>query len=228
MKKGIFITGTSTEVGKTIVARAVVRAFVGEDLEVAAVKPVESGAERVNDRLVPADATDLLRASGRSADVSDVCAYCFQEPVSPHLAARRAGETIEAGPILALLERHARSADLVVAEGAGGLLVPLSDTMLYADLIARTDFGLVIVSPDVLGTINATLLTIEAARARGIPVKGVILNRTPPGDLRNAEAIAVHGEVPILGSFPDMPGADDDTLAQLARERLDLDKLLRD
>ncbi|MCP4674940.1 MAG: dethiobiotin synthase [Deltaproteobacteria bacterium] len=228
MKTGIFITGTNTEVGKTVVARALVRAFVRQGLEVAAVKPVESGAERIDDRLVPADATDLLRASGRGVDVSDVCAYCFADPVSPHLAARRASKTIEAGPILALLERHGRDADLIVAEGAGGLLVPLSDTLLYADLIARTGFGLVIVSPDVLGTINATLLTIEAARARGIPIKGVILNRTSPDSLGNAEAIALHGDVPILGSFPEAPGADDDTLARLAREKISLDKLRGD
>ncbi len=225
MKTGIFITGTNTEVGKTVVARALVRAFVRQGLEVAAVKPVESGARRVNGRLVPADATDLLRASGRSTDVSDVCAYCFADPVSPHLAARRVGETIEAGPILALLERQGQGADLVVAEGAGGLLVPLSDTLLYADLIARTGFGLIIVSPDVLGTINATLLTIEAARARKIPIRGVILNRTSPVDLGNAEAIAVHGKVTVLGSFPDMPDADDDTLARLALSQINLDRL---
>ncbi|MCP4599826.1 MAG: dethiobiotin synthase [Proteobacteria bacterium] len=227
MTAKIYITGTNTEVGKTVVARALVRAFVRRGLNVAAVKPIESGAERVDGRLVPADASALIRALGQDIDLDDVCTYCFPDPVSPHLAASRVEEEIEAEPILALLERTAQTADVVVAEGAGGLLVPLSDDLLYADLIARTGFDLVIVSPDILGTINSTLLTIEAAKTRGIPIKGVILNRTSQSDLGNAEAIHQHGQVPILGKFPNAPDADDDKLADLAEENIELEALLR-
>ena len=136
------------------------------------------------------------------------------------------GQTIEEEPILSLLARRREEADVVVAEGAGGLLVPLSDDLLYADLVARSGYRVIIVSPNVLGTINVTLLTVEAARRRDIDVAGVILNRTPPTALGNAEAIARHGQVPVLGEFPDAEGADDHQLAELARATIDIDMLL--
>jgi dethiobiotin synthetase len=226
MIKGIFITGTNTEVGKTVVARAVVRALVKRGLDVAAVKPVESGADKVDGRLVPADAAALLKASGRNVDIEDTCVYCFEDPVSPHLAAVRAGKKIEMQPILDLIERRSRKAEIAIAEGAGGLLVPLSDDLLYTDVVARIGFGLVIVAPNELGVINSTLLTVEAARARSIPILGVILNRTPAKNFGNAEAIARHGHVAILGEFPDAPGADDDELAAIAEKTIDLDILI--
>ena len=222
----IFVSGTDTEVGKTVVTRGIVGALVRRGLDVAAAKPVESGAERIDGRLVPADARALLAASGRDEEIADVCAYCFPDPVSPHLAAARVGERIREAPVLDLLERRSRGADVVVAEGAGGLLVPLSDELLYVDLIARTGFSLVVVSPNVLGAINATLLTIEAARRRGIEVAGVVLNRTPPTELGNAAAIARHGRVRILGELPDADIEDGAGLAELAEARIDLDRLV--
>ncbi len=106
-------------------------------------------------------------------------------------------------------------------------MVPLSDSLLYADLIAQLNFGLIIVAPNVLGTINATLLTIEAARSRGIEVLGVVLNQTPESDFGNADAIAHFGKVPIIGEFPTVV-LNDDLLADTAEQRLDLDTLLVD
>jgi dethiobiotin synthetase len=226
MKNGLFITGTNTEVGKTVVARAIVRALFKRGLKVAALKPVESGAEEKDGNLVPADAEALIRASGRKFALADTCAYCFEHPVSPHLAASIAGKKIELQPILDLIGGSSANADIVVAEGAGGLLVPLSDNLLWADVVARIGFGLVVVAPNELGVINSTLLTVEAARSRGIPIVGVILNRTPAKDFGNAEAIARHGRVEILGEFPDAPGADDDELAQIAEKTINLDLMI--
>ncbi len=222
---GIFITGTNTEVGKTVIGRAIISALARRQIHVAAFKPVESGAERRGEQLVPLDAEALNRATGQPADLSEVCAFAFKDPVSPHLAAARAGQAIETKPIMDLFGRARARAQFVSAEGAGGLLVPLSDHLTYADLIAQLGLPLVIVAPNVLGTINATLLTIEAARHRGIEVAGVILNRTPPEELGNAEAITQHGRVPILGQFPDVR-LDDELLARQAEESLDLDKLI--
>jgi dethiobiotin synthetase len=226
MTRAIFITGTDTEVGKTVITRAVVRALANRGLTVRAVKPVESGAEAVNGQLLPKDALAIMCACRRERDVRDIYAYAFPDPVSPHLAAKRVGKKIELEPIMALIDVEEQGADVIVAEGAGGLLAPLSDDLLYADLVAKAGLELVIVSPNVLGTINHTLLTIEAAKSRDIPIIGVILNRTPKSDFGNADAISIHGDVQILGEFPTTDTEDDDHLANLAEKHLELDKLL--
>jgi dethiobiotin synthetase len=227
MKARIFVGGTDTEIGKTIVARAITRALVRRGEQVAVAKPVESGAEIIDGEPTPADAMALLRAARADEPIDAVCRYRFPDPVSPHLAAARAGARIEADPILALLRRRAERAEIVIAEGAGGLLVPLADDLLYADVIASSGFSLLLVAPNVLGTINATLLSIEAARSRRIPIAGVVLNQTPTADLGNAAAIAGHGQVPILGELPTCAEpASDDALAALAEAQLDLDKLI--
>ncbi|MFW5839672.1 MAG: dethiobiotin synthase, partial [Planctomycetota bacterium] len=168
----------------------------------------------------------LARASGQDPKLTANTAYCFADPVSPHLAARREGRAIDSEPVLALLHRELQTFEVVIAEGAGGLLVPLSDDLLYADVIAESGFGLVIVAPDVLGAINATLTTIESARLRSIPVLGVILNRSGKTDWDNAGAISTHGRVPILGSFPESFDADDEMLASLAEKHLAIDEIL--
>jgi dethiobiotin synthetase len=229
MTRGLFVTGTNTEVGKTVVSRGIARALVDRGLEVAALKPVESGAPLVDGSPAPADALALARAARFDGPLEEVCAYSFAAPVSPHLAAAREGRAIEPGPILDLVVRRAAGADAVVVEGAGGLLVPLSDGLTYADLVARTGLALLIVAPDVLGTINATLLTVEAALGRGIEVAGVVLNMASGEELGNAAAIARHGRVPVIGALPRADGADDDALASLVREHLDwsaLDRVL--
>ncbi len=226
MTRAIFITGTDTDVGKTVITRAVVRALANRGLTVRAVKPVESGAEAVNGQLLPKDALAIMRACRRERDVKDIYAYAFPDPVSPHLAAKRVGKKIELEPIMALIDVEEQGADVIVAEGAGGLLAPLSDDLLYADLVAKAGLELVIVSPNVLGTINHTLLTIEAAKSRDIPIIGVILNRTPKSDFGNAQAIANHGQVQILGEFPTTDIEDDNHLAQLAEQHIALNHMI--
>jgi dethiobiotin synthetase len=224
--RAIFISGTDTEVGKTVVARGIVRALVRRGERVAVSKPVESGAELVDGELLPADAMALLRAARSGQTLDEVCAFRFPDPVSPHLAAANVGASIDGDAIVKLLRRLAERSPVAIAEGAGGLLVPLADDLLYADVIARSGFRLVVVAPNVLGTINATLLTVEAARVRGIEVIGVVLNQTPAAELGNAEAIAAHGRVPILGQLPSADDPeDDDALADLVERYLDLSAL---
>jgi len=225
-ESAIFISGTDTEVGKTVVTRGVVRALKRRGQRIAVAKPVESGAELVGGELVPADAIALLEAARSDEPIDRVCAFRFPDPVSPHLAAANVGAEIDGDAVLALLAERADGPGFAIAEGAGGLLVPLTDNLLYADVIARSGYRLVIVAPNVLGTINATLMSVESARARGIEVVGVVLNQTPPDELGNAEAIAAHGRVPILGELPSAedPG-DTDALADLVERHLDLDAL---
>jgi dethiobiotin synthase len=221
----LFVTGTGTEVGKTVVTRALARAAVRRGLRVAALKPVESGAVTIGERLQGADAQAIAAAALLPTHGPANWVYCLKDPVSPHLAAQRDGVAIEPAQILALIQRHRQDCDLMLVEGAGGLLVPLRDDLLQADVYARAGLDAVVVAKDELGAINATLLTLEALRVRGICPKGVILNRSLGCDWGNRQAIEKHGRTPVLGVLPEAPGADDDTLAQLAESHLSLTDL---
>jgi dethiobiotin synthetase len=226
VRRGVFVTGTNTGVGKTFVARGLVRALVRRGVNVAALKPVESGFAEAGAGGERSDAAALLRASGRPGLIEDVCAYRLAAPVSPHLAAARDGVRIDPERIDAMLRRAEGSSEFVIAEGAGGLLVPLSDDLLTADFVARLGYRLLIVAPNALGAIHAALATVEAARSRGIEVLGVVLNGTPAADFGNAAAIERFGRVRILGVFPTVTGADD-ALADAAAAHLDLDEISR-
>jgi dethiobiotin synthetase len=218
MSRGIFITGIDTGVGKTTVARSLARSASRKGIKVAAIKPVESG-------VVPGDPTDagrLIAAAGRTDRVEDVCLYSFRRPVSPHLAAAVEHRSIEPNLLVSFLEEWKKRVDLVLAEGAGGLLVPLADQATYADVISCSGFSLIIVAPNRLGAINSTLLTIEAAHRRNIEILGVILNGTPKGEFGNADTIATFSPVPVLGEFPTASCDDDDLLADLAESHLQL------
>lgn len=225
MRGCVCIAGTGTDVGKTIVTRALARALSRRGLRIAAVKPVESGVARRPGEAHPTDAASLRAAAGSSAPDGDICAYLLDVPVSPHLAASMQGVRIDPARIAALLERASAAHDLVLVEASGGLLVPLADELLYADLIARTGMPLVVVAPNALGAINATLLTLEAARARGIEIVGVVLNGSPKGDFGNADAIARFGRTRILGLFPTVAPPKDERLADAAEAHLDIDAI---
>ena len=227
MSRIIFVTGTGTDVGKTIVTRGIVRALFNRGVGLAAVKPVESGVPTVDGALQPLDGNALIAAQKQTRSLERTCRYMFAAPVSPHLAARMEGQVIDPVEIHGFLEREAADCDVLIAEGAGGLLVPLNPTTLYVDFIATLNCELLIIAPNILGTINNTLLTIEAARKRDIPVLGVILNQGKDESLRNDEAIAQFGQVPIIGTFPMMDNIDDDdALAAAAEKHLNLDVFL--
>jgi dethiobiotin synthetase len=225
MTARLFVTGTGTGVGKTVMTRAVAAAWCRRSLRVTALKPVETGVPFTDGLPAPADALALARAAGSAADVRELCRVALPDPVSPHLAAARAGVRIDLDDLETFVLERVAGADAVVVEGAGGLLVPLSDDALQVDFAARLGWPLLVVVPNVLGAINHALLTIEAASRRGIPVAGVVLSRTPKTELDNAAAIARHSGVPVLGSLPDAPD-DDAALAVLAEAHLDLDALL--
>jgi dethiobiotin synthetase len=223
VRNGVFITGTGTDVGKTVVTRALARALSRRGLKIAAVKPVESGIARRPGEKHPTDAAALRAAAGSIVSDDDICAYLLDDPVSPHLAAARQGVRIDPARIGAMLERASTAHDLVLAEASGGLLVPLSGELLYADLIAKVGLPLVVVAPNALGAINATLLTLEAARSRGIEVLGVVLSGSPKAELGNAEAIGRFGRTRLLGLLPTVVPPDDERLADAAEAHLDLD-----
>jgi dethiobiotin synthetase len=202
MARGAFVTGTGTEVGKTVVAAVVARTLADEGLKVAVFKPAVTGL----DEGVEADHALLRRASGSQQSDEEIAPYRYGPPASPHLAAALAGEEISPERLRQAAAAAADGADAVVCEGVGGLLVPLSPGYLVRDLAADLGYPLVVVAGPGLGTINHTLLTIEAARATGLEVAAVVLTPWPqePTEIEssNRETIAPLAEVPVLTLDP--------------------------
>ena len=201
---GLFVTGTDTEVGKTAVAAALAHAFRRRGLSVGVMKPVATGCARRGGRLVSEDAERLRRAAGASDPHDLICPYRFEDPVAPLAALRSGGPPISLDRIeksfCALAARH----DLMLVEGIGGLLVPLDGRHTVADLARRLGLPVLVVARAGLGTINHTLLTIEAARSGGLDLLGVVFNRRGGkpslAERTNPAIVRRLGEVPVLGS----------------------------
>jgi dethiobiotin synthetase len=177
LNRGLFVTGTGTGVGKTVVACAIAAELAERGELVSVFKPVVTGLAEAHGG--PPD-HERLRASARShQSLADVAPYEFDPPVSPHLAAEDAGVTIEPHSLRAAAHAAGTAGDVLVAEGVGGLMVPLTRDYLVRDL--ATDLGLpvVVAAPPGLGTISHTMLTVECARAAGLKVQAVVLTPWP-------------------------------------------------
>jgi dethiobiotin synthetase len=183
---GLFITGTDTGVGKTYVAALIAKALVTSGRRVGVYKPAASGCRREGERLISDDAVTLWEAAGRPGDLTDACPQCFEAPLAPHLAARAEGKEIDAELLRTGLSVWHDRCDIVLVEGAGGLMSPMGDDEYVADLAYEFGYPLIVVAPNILGVINQTLLTlITAATFRdGLNVAGVVLNdvRAPSQD----------------------------------------------
>jgi dethiobiotin synthetase len=220
--RGLFVTGTDTGVGKTLVAAGLLRLARRRALVPIPFKPAETGCGPE-----PADARRLWRAATPPIPPDDVCAYALPLPAAPALAAAAAGLRLD---LVALADRaHALAArgDFLLVEGAGGLLVPYADGETTADLAARIGLPLLIVGRMALGTINHVALTVAEAKRRRLAIAGCILNRTEPElgphEAGNVELIAaVTGQRP-LAVIPHLPGdarEDDDRVADAVAEAL--------
>lgn len=198
MARGIFVTGTSTEVGKSVVAAAIARTLAADGRRVAVFKPAVTGL----DEGVETDHELLRRAAGSEQSDEEIAPYRYGPPASPHLAAALAGEEIDPERLRIAASAAAGGADAIVCEGVGGFLVPLSPGYLVRDLAVDLGYPLVVVAAPGLGTINHTLLTIESARAAGLEVAAVVLNPWPeePSEIErsNRETIAALGAVHVL------------------------------
>jgi dethiobiotin synthetase len=228
-----FVTGTDTAVGKTTVSRALLAAGTARGLRTRCCKPVESGCTLAADgALVPHDAEALWAATDRVQPLDSACLYRFQDPVAPGVAAERAGENIEFGRIARHVCALGEAAlDLLVVEGAGGLLVPLGAGQSIADLAVALALPLLIVARPELGTINHTLLTIEAARSRALAVRGVVFSAARPGVeagamASNAAEIYKATGVSVLGVVPHLPAASLQDLASTVESQVELRLLL--
>jgi dethiobiotin synthetase len=228
-RRGVFVTGTDTGVGKTVVAAAIAAALHARGERVAVFKPVLTGTDEPRDPDWPPDDELLARAAaGPDADPAPVAAERFGPSVSPHLAAALAGRRLDPAALRAAFAQRAAGADAVVAEGVGGLLVPLADGYLVRDLAHDLGLPLVVAARPGLGTINHTLLTLEAARTAGLRVAGVVITPWPAEptamERDNCATIARLGDTDVA-TLPQLPRADPVLLAQ-AGATLPLDRWL--
>jgi len=187
--RGLFITGTDTEIGKTFVTAAMIRALRGAGVAALAMKPIASGAHATAQGLRNADALALIEAMGSAApDYAQVNPYVFAEPIAPHIAARNAAVEINLAPIVAAYRQLAAHADVLLVEGAGGWSIPLSDQLMLADLPRALDLPVLLVVGVRLGCINHALLSARAIRDDGLAFAGWVAN-TVDSSLPQTDAV---------------------------------------
>jgi dethiobiotin synthetase len=204
---GIFVTGTDTDVGKTVIAAGLTAALRALQVKAGYFKPIQSGAKEEGGQLIPTDARYVKEVAGLTEPLAQLTPVVLRLPLAPALAASQAGVQIDLKIIALAYQELAARYDYLVVEGAGGLYVPLINTdFLVLDLIRWLGLPLVVVTRPGLGTINHTALTVKAALAAGLPVAGIIINQYPEqpnlAEKTNPEVIAAITGCPILGKVP--------------------------
>ena len=223
--KGLFVTGTDTEVGKTLVAGSIARRLRHDGHRVGVFKPAASGCRHRREGLVSADA-DFLAACAESKEfLADIAPVRYAPALAPNVAAERTGRPVDLDAIWRAYTRMVERTDVMVVEGVGGLLCPITDDVWVIHVARRMNLPVVIVARAELGTINHTLLTVHAARSAGLEVAGVVINRCSLDPLPGAEGgtqpvptcdaeiamltnraqIEARGRVKVLAILPDEP-----------------------
>jgi len=217
----LFVTGTDTGVGKTFVACVLAQALRARGVRVAVMKPIETGVAGE-----PEDALRLRAAAEDPAPLDDVCPYRLRAPLAPAVAARLEGVAIDVDRLTTLIGQRAAAADVLLVEGAGGLLVPIRGTTTWVDLAARVSLPVLIVGANRLGTINHCALTARVAAAAGLTVRGFVL--TEPTATRdesattNAEMIAALTGLRCLAVLRHGEAADSARLSRVVEAALGL------
>ena len=209
---GLFFTGTDTAVGKTVVTAGVARLLRQQGRACRVCKPVATGANWTGSGWLSDDTATLAAATGQAP--AEVTPWAFPEPAAPPVAARLAGATLRLDEIAAAVRGCERPDAALLVEGVGGLLCPLTDEETVADLVAALGMPLAVVARRALGTLNHTLMTLEVARSRGLPVAGVVVSETTaPVGVAEETAVEELGRriaAPILAVVPyqaDAPAA---------------------
>ena len=211
---GLFVTGTDTGVGKTVVAGAIAHALRQRGRRVAVLKPVATGCVRRREGLVSEDAEFLAHCADSPHPLDLICPQRYAEPLAPAVAAERAKQPLDWSAVQRSIDLMSRDSDVMVVEGVGGLMVPLDEAgHSVLDLATWLRLPAVVVARPTLGTINHTLLTVSALRGAGVKVAGVVINQYPPENSdvateTNPRAIERWGNVPLLAIVPDetVPG----------------------
>ncbi|BAN21843.1 dethiobiotin synthase [Caballeronia insecticola] len=217
----LFIAGTDTEIGKTLVSCALLHGFARAGLRAAAMKPIASGAIERDGVLHNEDADQLDAAANVALPPEIRTPFMMREPIAPHIAAARESIALDIGRIVAAHETASARADIVVVEGVGGFRVPLDDTHDTADLALALKLPVVLVVGMRLGCISHALLTVEAITARGLTLAGWVANRVDPNMLYPDENIATlkkRIDAPLIGVIPHLAPPD----AARAADHLDI------
>lgn len=204
--KGLFITGTDTDVGKTYASCLIAAKLSASGFNVIPRKPVESGCLRNGDKLIPHDASALLSASNYSGSLRQVCPFRFEQAISPQRAAQLNNQIIHLDELLLACEQGVdasdESNDFLLVEGAGGFYSPLCEDGLNADLAEALNLPVVLVAEDKVGCINQVLLSVEAISSRNLNIHSIILNRTEKQpetpSLNNSEDLSRLLSYPLL------------------------------
>jgi malonyl-CoA O-methyltransferase len=212
--RGLFVTGTDTNVGKTVVSATLMQRY-GRDARLRYWKPIQTGIEQDPGGN---DTAEVVRLGECQPDAVIEAGIRLQRPLSPHLAARLSGIVIELQPLVDIAAGARRT---LIVEGAGGVLVPVNERELMTELMSRLGLPVLIVSRSTLGTINHTLLTIEALRRRSLAIAGVVMVGPPDAD--NREAIEQRGGVHVVGELPIFEPLTPQRLAAWAITELDRD-----
>ena len=230
--RSFFITGTDTDVGKTFITCALIEAFATRGIRAVPMKPIAAGTIIVNGVFMNADVAALRDVSGTDAALADINPYCFSEPVAPHLAAMHESIVVKMDVIRAAFDRLKANAELVLVEGAGGFLVPLSDSQSMAEIPAALGLDVILIVDMRLGVLNHALLTVEAIRARGLTLGGWVANTAAAGvpmlafneNLATLERLI---DAPLLGMVPcDTRSVGTLACARNAATCLHIDKLI--
>jgi len=231
--KGVFVTGTDTDVGKTVIAAGLTAALRRRGVKAVYFKPMQSGCPEEAGELVPTDARFARELAGLDEPLRLLCPIALRLPLAPGVAAAREGVEVDLSRIAAAVWELSWRYDFLVVEGAGGLYVPLIGTsFLVLDLIRWLKLPLLVVARAGLGTINHTALTVMTAREKGIEVAGIILNRYPAApslavQTNPAVIEAITGR-PILARVPEIDDLDESAGREVLLAALDgsLDKLI--
>ncbi|GLR09987.1 ATP-dependent dethiobiotin synthetase BioD [Mixta theicola] len=215
-----FLTGTDTEVGKTVASSALLQAANRAGLRTAGYKPVASGSEMTPDGIRNGDALALQRNSSLSLSYDEVNPLVFMEPTSPHIVSADTGQPIEFARLSAGLQALREKADWVLVEGAGGWYTPLSEQQTYADWVRQEQLPVILVVGIKLGCINHALLSAEAILNAGLPLAGWIANDIQPPGRRHQEYMATLQQrlpAPLLGEIPFLEQIDRAALGEYLR-----------
>ena len=234
-KPGIFITATDTEAGKTVVAAGLAMALRARGLNVGVMKPIATGCQGSENRLISRDAVCLLEAAENEYP-SLTSPVRFRNPLSPNVASLLEKKQVNLNGIHSAYRELQRHYDFMIVEGIGGLLVPITKDYFVANLIREFQLPILIVARPGLGTLNHTLLTIDAAVIRGFEIRGLIFNRISSVNLSMAEITnpkVIHEltGVPVLGTLPEIEGLDVEScrfgrLKEIFQERIQVEGIL--
>lgn len=229
MMNGIFVTGTDTDVGKTIISSGLAAVLNEKKIDVGVFKPLLSGISRED----PASDTSLLKKLSKTTlSYEEITPFAFKEPLAPYVAGKLEGKNVTIEEVLNHWEKIRRKHEFFIVEGAGGISVPLGKQFLVSDLIKAMQLPLVIVARPNLGTVNHVFLTVQYAKSLGLPVAGVVINGISDhpdlAEKTNPELIEELCGVPILGITPKLKEVTIENIKKIVKEHIDVTLLLNE